>query len=98
MCRVGQKGEAIVKKGADKLDCKDRSAETQGDRQRSRAGAGSVIMMAVTMIVVMVMIVGMIMVVMMAVRCAHARALEEVGHKKKKPRAPRGNSARGFKP
>jgi hypothetical protein len=33
-----------------------------------------------------------------AVRGAHARALEKNIDKKKKPRAPRGNSARGFMP
>jgi hypothetical protein len=53
-------------------------------------------MMTVTMIVMAMMVV--MTVVMVVVRCAHARALEEVGHKKKKPRAPRGNSARGFEP
>jgi len=40
----------------------------------------------------------MVAVMIVAVRCAHARALEEESHKKKKPPAPRGKSAGGFEP
>jgi len=40
-----------------------------------------------------VIMMGMMVV---AVRCVHACALGNIANKKKKPRAPRGNSARGF--
>jgi len=65
------------------------------------------IMMAVPVAVIMAMIVMIMIVIMVAVRGAHVCALradrapgngaiKRFVDKKKKPRAPRGNSARGF--
>jgi hypothetical protein len=54
--------------------------------------------MVVTMMMVMMAVTVMVVIVGVAVCGAHSRPVEKLFDKKKKPRAPRGNSARGFKP